>query len=362
MNTDVTPKANLNLNPDPDMEAMIRIDHPHQTHEEKERAALAAEEKAREEALKAEKAREEALKVELEQEEEDDEDEFFDSEEGPSRASWRRIKDKHINKENSEAFADSQDALLADVGPTVVPPDVSGPRHMIRDMFATRSMVATEPLEKADRAFFKTIVQAREAPKKEEEELIVYMEDLVPDVEAKAFNVVNAVNDVATSIYRGHISSEGMRLELVNPGLPPKGGCVDSFIAAVDHIQKHAILKPKHVPGGEELMDGEMLADMLMALVSGCNDTKIDIASAAAMIKNSAMHRVMDTVRVDLDAAVERLDEKLPMRIQDLENVFNMHIEAHRDRFNTRVSELGLTDSSQLAEHWGMLREVRLTN
>ena len=61
-------------------------------------------------------------------------------------------------------------------------------------------------------------------------------------------------------------------------------------MAAISSIQQQALRAPKRVPGGEELLDGEMLGDLLEALVNGVNETHIDIMSAAAMIKGASPH------------------------------------------------------------------------
>lgn len=43
------------------------------------------------------------------------------------------------------------------------------PKHAIRDMFPTRSMISTEPLEKADRVFFNSMANSNKKESEEEE-------------------------------------------------------------------------------------------------------------------------------------------------------------------------------------------------
>lgn len=55
---------------------------------------------------------------------------------------------------------------------------------------------------------------------------------------------------------------------------------------------------------------------------------------------------------------IAKLDEQMPMAQNDLDAIFGMHLNAHREQFNNKIARLGLKDASVLVEHWGKLREV----
>ena len=48
----------------------------------------------------------------------------------------------------------------------------------------------------------------------------------------------------------------------------------------------------------------------------------------------------------------------MPMAQHDLDTIFAMHLQTHRDQFNKKIAGLGLKDASLLAEHWGKVREA----